>query len=177
MLIVSIAQVQTAHIWATFALNHRRLSLTLSAPRFEHLHVTGKRAEGLFDKCNCFKLKILIIFIQLISTATVDSVVPSKLGFSFRAMRLSSPIALLSPRTAIKVLIYSFRSPLDLPATAFGWSHIMCISYPGQLQRPGIERQLSLGCAFTYQPAAFGRRPAWQMGPGTRARSGAVGDN
>lgn len=172
MLIVSIAQVQTAYICATFALNHSR-SLTPSAPRLEHLHITGKWAEGLFDKC---KLKILIIFIQLISTATVDSVVPSKPGFSFRAMRLSS-IALLLPRTAINVLIYSFRSPLDLPATAFGWSHIMCISYPGQLQRPGIERELSLGCAFTYQPAAFGRRPAWQMGPGTRARSGAVGDN
>ena len=45
------------------------------------------------------------------------------------------------------------------------------------ITKTGIERELSLGCAFTYQPAAFGRRPAWQMGPGSRAGSGAVGDN
>lgn len=61
MLIVSIAQVQTAYIWATFALNQGR-SPTLKAPRLEHLHVTGKWFWSLFDKCNCFELKILIIF-------------------------------------------------------------------------------------------------------------------
>lgn len=167
MLIVSIAQVQTAYIWATFALNHVRSS-TLQAPRLEHLHITGKWAWSLFDKCNCFELKILIIFQAANLYGDIRcKLFPANLGF----------LSLPSPGTAMRLLIYSFKSPRDLPACEFGWSHLMCISYPGQLQRPGIERELSLGCAFTYQPAAFGCRPAWQMVPGSRARSGAVGDN
>lgn len=174
MLIVSIAQVQTAYIWATFALNHRRSS-TLNAPWLEHLHVTGKWAWSLFDKCNCFELKILIIFQAANLYGDIGCSCSRQTWFFFHS---NAVVLCPNPRQEQRY-VCSFI-PLNLSMTfqpVNGWSHLMCISYPGQLQRPGIERELSLGCAFTYQPAAFGCRPAWQMGPGSRARSGAVGDN
>lgn len=41
--------------------------------------------------------------------------------------------------------------PLNLPLTfqRLNGCHVMCLSEPGQLQRPGIERELSLGCDLT----------------------------
>lgn len=93
--------------------------------------------------------------------------------------QLSSQISTLShddnlfrPGTAIKPHTYSIKPLLDLLTIELDWCHIMCISYPGQLQRPGIERELSLGCAFTYQPAEFGCRPGWQMGLAQQGESG-----
>lgn len=84
---------------------------------------------------------------------------------------------LLRPGTAINSQSYYIKPLLDLLTAELDCCHIMCISYPGQLQRPGIERELSLGCAFTYQPAEFGCWPGWQMGPESGARPEAVGDN
>lgn len=71
MLIVSIAQVQTAYSWATFALDHRQSS-TLNAP------VPGVSVT------TAIVLKIVIIFIQLLSTAKLDAVVSNKPGFYFK---------------------------------------------------------------------------------------------
>lgn len=138
MLIVSIAQVQPAYNWAPFAL-HYRLSSTLNAA------VPG------VSLANATVLKTIIIFIQLLTKAKLDSVVPNKPGFYFKKALPSNHCVWLEPHNVYKL--------------------------PRAITKTGIERELSLGCAFTYQPTAFGCRPAWQMGLGSRARSGAVGDN
>lgn len=72
------------------------------------------------------------------------------------------------PPVTLNLLICSFKSLLDLPNAAFGWSHIMCVSWPGAITKTrDWKRTVIRMCShIAALRLATGQPGKWAPGPG-----------